>query len=66
MFEFLTDSKPSLLYRFSEQTLQPGPSVSLKCIAKGNPPPRITWNLDGYPLPQNERYVNSNILNFKQ
>ena len=50
------DSKPPLLYRFPEQTLQPGPSVSLKCIAKGNPPPRISWSLDGFPLPQNERY----------
>ena len=44
-----------ILYKFSEQTLQPGPEVSLKCIAKGNPPPRISWLLDGFPIPQNER-----------
>ena len=49
------DALPVLLYKFSEQTMQPGPSVSLKCIAKGNPPPRIEWLLDGFPIPQNER-----------
>ena len=49
------DAMPVLLYKFSEQTLQPGPSVSLKCIAKGNPPPRIQWTLDGFPIPQSER-----------
>ena len=52
---------PVLLYKFSEQTLQPGPSVSLKCIAKGNPPPRIHWTLDGFPVPQSERYVHNKL-----
>lgn len=46
---------PKLMYRFSEQTLQPGPSVSLKCTAVGNPPPQFQWTLDGFPLPENER-----------
>ncbi|RZF37300.1 hypothetical protein LSTR_LSTR005632 [Laodelphax striatellus] len=48
---------PQLLYKFIHQTLQPGPPVSLKCIAAGNPTPHITWKLDGFPLPQNERFV---------
>ncbi|CAL8103483.1 unnamed protein product [Orchesella dallaii] len=48
---------PKLMYRFSEQTLQPGPSVSLKCTAVGNPPPQFQWTLDGFPLPENERYL---------
>ena len=48
---------PVLLYKFSEQTLQPGPSVSLKCIAKGNPPPQIQWTRDGFPIPQDARLV---------
>ncbi|CAL4061241.1 unnamed protein product, partial [Meganyctiphanes norvegica] len=30
-------ASPQLLYRFIEQTLQPGPAVSLKCIATGTP-----------------------------
>lgn len=31
--------------------MQPGPSVSLKCSATGNPTPKIAWHLDGFPLP---------------
>lgn len=44
------DASPELLYWFSEQTLQPGPTVSLKCVATGNPPPQFTWTLDGFPV----------------
>ncbi|XP_073994425.1 cell adhesion molecule Dscam2-like isoform X3 [Rhodnius prolixus] len=50
-------SKPQLLYKFIQQTVQPGPAMSLKCIAAGNPTPEITWTLDGYSLPQNERFM---------
>ncbi|XP_065347787.1 cell adhesion molecule Dscam2-like isoform X4 [Cloeon dipterum] len=49
---------PQLVYRFIEQTLQSGPSVSLKCSASGNPTPQITWTLDGFPLPHgNDRLM---------
>lgn len=48
---------PQLVYRFIEQTMQPGPSVSLKCSAAGNPTPQISWLLDGFPLPQNDRIL---------
>ncbi|XP_059476003.1 cell adhesion molecule Dscam2 isoform X1 [Neocloeon triangulifer] len=47
----LGDAPPSLLYSFIEQTMQPGPSVSLKCSAAGNPTPSIEWRLDGFALP---------------
>ncbi|XP_046406550.1 Down syndrome cell adhesion molecule-like protein Dscam2 isoform X2 [Ischnura elegans] len=50
-------SKPQLLYKFIQQTLQPGPDVSLKCIATGQPTPQIQWTLDGFPLPQSERFM---------
>ncbi|XP_058796799.1 cell adhesion molecule Dscam2 [Phymastichus coffea] len=53
----LGDAPPVLLYSFIEQTLQPGPAVSLKCSAAGNPTPQITWALDGFPLPGNQRFV---------
>ncbi|XP_048512285.1 Down syndrome cell adhesion molecule-like protein Dscam2 isoform X3 [Athalia rosae] len=53
----LGDAAPQLVYKFIEQTIQPGPSVSLKCIAAGNPTPHFTWTLDGFPLPQNDRFV---------
>ncbi|XP_052129244.1 cell adhesion molecule Dscam2-like isoform X4 [Frankliniella occidentalis] len=50
-------ARPQLLYKFIRQTLAPGPHVSLKCIATGNPTPHISWNLDGFPLPQSDRFV---------
>jgi hypothetical protein len=50
------DAPPILLYSFIEQTLQPGPAVSLKCSSAGNPTPQIAWTLDGFPLPSNGRY----------
>ncbi|KAK8739316.1 hypothetical protein OTU49_003570, partial [Cherax quadricarinatus] len=53
----LGDSAPVLEYRFISQTLQPGPSVSLKCIASGAPTPHVSWTLDGFPLPQHDRLV---------
>ncbi|XP_076048641.1 Down syndrome cell adhesion molecule 4 isoform X2 [Oratosquilla oratoria] len=53
----LGDSSPELLYRFQQQTLQPGPSVSLKCVATGNPPPQFVWTLDGFPLPESDRFL---------
>lgn len=56
-FIFSADAPPVLLYSFIEQTLQPGPAVSLKCSAAGNPTPQISWALDGFPLPTNGRYA---------
>ncbi|XP_052566813.1 cell adhesion molecule Dscam2 isoform X6 [Culex pipiens pallens] len=53
----LGDAPPSLVYSFIEQTLQPGPAVSLKCSAQGNPTPQIAWTLDGFPLPTNGRFM---------
>ncbi|KAK0094057.1 hypothetical protein PV326_011918 [Microctonus aethiopoides] len=53
----LGEISPQLVYRFIEQTMQPGPSVSLKCSAAGNPTPQITWLLDGFSLPQNDRLL---------
>ncbi|CRL00266.1 CLUMA_CG013539, isoform A [Clunio marinus] len=53
----LGDAPPVLMYSFIEQTLQPGPPVSLKCSATGNPTPEVTWELDGFPLPSNGRFM---------
>ena len=49
-FPTVTAISPELQLTFIEQTLQPGPPVSLRCSASGNPPPRITWLLDGGEL----------------
>nr|XP_049701279.1 Down syndrome cell adhesion molecule-like protein Dscam2 isoform X20 [Helicoverpa armigera] len=58
------ESKPELVYWFSEQTLQPGPSVSLKCVAMGHPPPQFTWLLDGFPIPTNSRHQHNLAFRF--
>ncbi|XP_043269645.1 Down syndrome cell adhesion molecule-like protein Dscam2 isoform X2 [Venturia canescens] len=46
---------PQIKQAFAEETLQPGPSVFLNCIASGNPTPEITWELDGKRLSNTER-----------
>lgn len=46
---------PVITKGFDSQTLQPGPSVYLKCIGKGNPTPEITWYLDEKKLINTDR-----------
>ncbi|KAK0078989.1 hypothetical protein PV325_001870 [Microctonus aethiopoides] len=46
---------PQIKQAFTEETLQPGPSMFLKCVASGNPTPEITWELDGKRLSNTER-----------
>jgi len=46
---------PQIRQAFKEETLQPGPSVFLKCVASGNPTPEITWELDGKKLSNSDR-----------
>ncbi|XP_031846326.1 cell adhesion molecule Dscam2 isoform X2 [Nomia melanderi] len=53
----LGDAAPQLLHKFIEHTMQQGPTVSLKCVATGNPTPHFSWSLDGFPLPQNDRFM---------
>nr|CAD7258839.1 unnamed protein product [Timema shepardi] len=46
----VTVEPPQIHKKFSEETLQPGPSMFLQCVASGNPTPEITWELDGKKL----------------
>ena len=39
-----------MVHTFIEQTLQPGPAITLTCAALGHPTPAISWFLDGRPL----------------
>lgn len=32
---------PEMIYRFIEQNVRPGPHISLKCSARGSPPPQV-------------------------
>lgn len=50
-----SDAAPVILETFEERTLQPGPSISLKCVASGSPLPEIRWTLDGVEVPKHER-----------
>ena len=51
----LIDYPPKFREAFSTQTLEPGPPLSLKCIAAGIPIPQITWQLDDSPIPESFR-----------
>ncbi|XP_022252655.1 Down syndrome cell adhesion molecule-like protein Dscam2 [Limulus polyphemus] len=51
----LGETSPVFLDSFNEQTIQPGPSVSLHCIASGTPLPQVTWSVDGIPVRDDER-----------
>ena len=44
------DEVPRFLEVFTERQLPVGSSISLKCLAFGNPLPQITWDLDDQPL----------------
>ena len=51
-FSLFLDAAPIMTYRFIDQTMQPGPLVSLKCATRGSPTPKITWTLNGRDLPK--------------
>ncbi|CAM6032092.1 unnamed protein product, partial [Sphagnum compactum] len=62
---------PVIKEAFTEETMHPGPSVFLRCIAHGNPTPEISWELDGKKISNNERYqvgqyvtVNGAVVSF--
>lgn len=38
---FPPDTLPEMIYRFIEQNVRPGPHISLKCSARGSPPPQV-------------------------
>lgn len=59
---YSTVDPPIIKHAFSEEVLQPGPSVFLKCIATGNPTPEITWKLDNKKLSNTDRYGFNNLI----
>uniref|UniRef100_T1JCP3 Down syndrome cell adhesion molecule-like protein Dscam2 n=1 Tax=Strigamia maritima TaxID=126957 RepID=T1JCP3_STRMM len=42
----LGDSLPEILSAFKSHTLNPGVSLSLRCVAAGIPVPKVIWNVD--------------------
>ncbi|KRJ98246.1 Down syndrome cell adhesion molecule-like protein Dscam2 isoform X36 [Drosophila yakuba] len=62
---------PVIRQAFQEETMEPGPSVFLKCVAGGNPTPEISWELDGKKIANNDRYqvgqyvtVNGDVVSY--
>lgn len=51
-----SNSGPRFLDKFSEQTVDPGVGVSLKCIASGHPLPQMTWQVNGRSVPDDLRF----------
>jgi hypothetical protein len=45
---------PEFIETFETQTVSPGPFVSLKCVAKGDPAPEIEWFVYGQSVRDKE------------
>ena len=54
-----TVSAPFLQEPLAGMTVNEGQTASLKCIADGHPPPRITWSKMNSPLPVGRHVVES-------
>lgn len=53
----LGDVAPLMLENFKEkQIVEPGNTVSLRCVVIGTPLPQIRWLLDGQPIPNLSRF----------
>ena len=60
----LGDIPPVLLSAFPQQTLRPGPAVSLQCSASGSPPPNIEWFIDSQPVRIIDILVGTHITHY--
>ncbi|CAM1318980.1 Uncharacterised protein g7083 [Pycnogonum litorale] len=58
----LGEVSPLLTRKFQDRTIQPGPSVTLTCIATGNPTPHIRWTLDGENIVESSRIMIDNVV----
>ncbi|KAG1660059.1 Down syndrome cell adhesion molecule-like protein Dscam2 [Nymphon striatum] len=56
-------TSPLLFHKFEGKTLQPGPSVSLKCSFTSDPPPRTSWTIDKRTVDLSSRIQSNSYLN---
>ncbi|XP_022255012.1 Down syndrome cell adhesion molecule-like protein Dscam2 [Limulus polyphemus] len=61
----LGDIAPSLKEAFRSITVEPGSTLSLKCVASGNPLPEVRWVLDDYPIPGHLRFSVGDFVSSK-
>uniref|UniRef100_T1JAL9 Down syndrome cell adhesion molecule-like protein Dscam2 n=1 Tax=Strigamia maritima TaxID=126957 RepID=T1JAL9_STRMM len=59
------DAAPELHRTFDPETIQPGSSVSLMCVASGNPQPVMSWTLDDGHLPGSGRIARGEQVGLK-
>ena len=55
MFHFFIADPPIIISHFEDKVVNLGHPVSLRCIAKGHPLPKITWTADGESIPTSAR-----------
>ncbi|XP_022236022.1 Down syndrome cell adhesion molecule-like, partial [Limulus polyphemus] len=51
----LKSVKPKFLETFREEIVYPSSDISLKCVAQGQPLPKITWTLNKQVIPESRR-----------
>jgi len=63
---------PEMIYRFIEQNVRPGPHISLKCSARGTPPPQVKMKMPFLSLSKKEEelkissFHEFDLLNFTE
>src|SRR5277367_1123879 len=63
MFVFpFADTPPVISQAFKESLLNPGDSISLRCVSSGNPVPTITWSVDTIHVTSDHRVTVSEYL----
>ncbi|XP_076348170.1 cell adhesion molecule Dscam2-like [Tachypleus tridentatus] len=51
----LKSVKPRFLETFREEIIYPSSDISLKCVAQGQPLPKVTWTLNKQVIPESRR-----------
>ncbi len=60
---YCPDGTPKILASFSEKVYNINEFVSLSCMVKGTPEPRVTWTLDDEPVVRDSRHRISHYTN---
>lgn len=61
----LGDAMPVFHETFSGKVYQRGTSILLKCVVYGNPPPQVSWTVDGVFLPKTSNYHIQEFVNMQ-
>ncbi len=53
---------PEFVHTFREETVRPGPFVSLRCVAKGDPAPSIRWFVYGNEMDEGKENADGIVV----